>query len=156
MHSARPANLLFDTHDTHDTQAQALVAKGVKQVVITLGSRGCLVVDKDSSHHVPAPKVKAVDTTGAGTRACHVSCRSACHESCRVSHVCVVLDKWDGWQAIALRAPCSISWRVDVRCVTHAPSPPKSQVRQHDKTRPHTHYTHYTHTRTRHLTTSEI
>lgn len=46
--------------------AQALVAKGVKQVVITLGSRGCLVVDKDSSHHVPAPKVKAVDTTGAG------------------------------------------------------------------------------------------
>jgi ribokinase len=45
------------------------VAKGVKQVVITLGSRGCLVVDKDSSHHIPAPKVKAVDTTGAGNHA---------------------------------------------------------------------------------------
>ncbi len=69
-------------HTRHETQAQALVAKGVKQVVITLGSRGCLVVDKDSSHHVPAPKVKAVDTTGAGTRARVVSsCRVV---SCRV------------------------------------------------------------------------
>jgi ribokinase len=46
--------------------ARVLVDKGVKQVVITLGSRGCLVVDKESSHLLPAPKVEPVDTTGAG------------------------------------------------------------------------------------------
>lgn len=52
--------------DTFVLQARVLVDKGVKQVVITLGSRGCLVVDKESSHLLPAPKVEPVDTTGAG------------------------------------------------------------------------------------------
>lgn len=38
----------------------------VPTVIITLGERGCLVSTRDSHAHLPAHKVKAVDTTGAG------------------------------------------------------------------------------------------
>ena len=35
-------------------------------VVVTLGARGALVVEGDSAYTLPAPAVRAVDTTGAG------------------------------------------------------------------------------------------
>ena len=35
-------------------------------VVVTLGARGCLVVTNGEVTALPAPKVEAVDTTGAG------------------------------------------------------------------------------------------
>ncbi|MEO8613857.1 MAG: ribokinase [Luteolibacter sp.] len=46
--------------------AAALLAKGVRTVVLTLGSRGALIADRDGSRMVPGFKVKAVDTTAAG------------------------------------------------------------------------------------------
>jgi ribokinase len=46
--------------------ARLLLARGAKQVIITLGERGCLLVDDAHVVHAPAPVVKAVDTTGAG------------------------------------------------------------------------------------------
>ncbi len=46
--------------------AEALVAKGVKNVVITLGSKGAYVLSEDFRGVIPANQVKAVDTTGAG------------------------------------------------------------------------------------------
>ncbi|MGO9917483.1 MAG: PfkB family carbohydrate kinase, partial [Isosphaeraceae bacterium] len=42
-----------------------LKAMGPACVVITLGSRGCRVIDA-KSHAIPAPRVEAVDTVGAG------------------------------------------------------------------------------------------
>jgi len=45
---------------------QALRAKGIARVVVTLGARGAVAVDADGARHHPAPKVKAVDTTAAG------------------------------------------------------------------------------------------
>jgi len=45
---------------------QALRAKGIARVVVTLGSRGAVAVDADGARHHPAPKVQAVDTTAAG------------------------------------------------------------------------------------------
>lgn len=45
---------------------QALRAKGIARVVITLGARGAVAVDADGARHHPAPKVQAVDTTAAG------------------------------------------------------------------------------------------
>ena len=39
-------------------------------VVVTMGASGALVVDRDSAIHVPAPRVGAVDTTGAGDAFC--------------------------------------------------------------------------------------
>ncbi|MGQ5523049.1 ribokinase [Chitinimonas sp. PSY-7] len=46
--------------------AEALLAKGVKHVLITLGSKGVFVATDKFSQHLPAFPVEAVDTTGAG------------------------------------------------------------------------------------------
>lgn len=46
--------------------AQIFLDKGVGAVIITLGGDGALYVSKTKTLHVPALKVKAVDTTGAG------------------------------------------------------------------------------------------
>jgi ribokinase len=46
--------------------ARDLIRAGVKQVVMTLGERGALVVTASSSKHIPAMRMRAVDTTGAG------------------------------------------------------------------------------------------
>jgi ribokinase len=46
--------------------ARELLRRGVKQVVTTLGERGALIATANSCLHVPAIKVFARDTTGAG------------------------------------------------------------------------------------------
>lgn len=46
--------------------ARALLARGVQTVIVTLGANGALLVTRDGAKHVPAFKVKVVDTTGAG------------------------------------------------------------------------------------------
>jgi ribokinase len=46
--------------------ARELIRRGVRQVVMTLGEEGALLVNETSSQHFPAIRVKAVDTTGAG------------------------------------------------------------------------------------------
>lgn len=46
--------------------ARKLIREGVKQVVMTLGEKGALIVNASTSVHVPAITVSAVDTTGAG------------------------------------------------------------------------------------------
>jgi ribokinase len=43
-----------------------LIRSGIKQVVMTLGEKGVLIVTPVSAIHVPAILVSAVDTTGAG------------------------------------------------------------------------------------------
>jgi len=46
---------------------RSLQVKAKKPVFITLGERGCLVVDAGSSEHVPAPRIlPPIDTVGAG------------------------------------------------------------------------------------------
>ncbi len=49
-----------------DSGARALLGRGPKAVIVTLGELGARVVTRDDSFSVPAPKVDAVDTTGAG------------------------------------------------------------------------------------------
>jgi ribokinase len=49
-----------------DEVARDLIRAGVRQVVITLGEKGALVVTASSSKHIPAMPMRAVDTTGAG------------------------------------------------------------------------------------------
>ena len=46
--------------------ACALLDRGPKIVILTLGERGVLVVDRESAVHVEALRVDAVDPTGAG------------------------------------------------------------------------------------------
>jgi len=46
--------------------AQNLYNRGVKVVIITLGSKGALIYTGDKGTLVPSPKVEAIDTTAAG------------------------------------------------------------------------------------------
>jgi len=46
--------------------AMALSEKGIETVIITLGSKGAMVLDNNAFTMVPAPIVDAVDTTAAG------------------------------------------------------------------------------------------
>ena len=48
------------------TIAAQLQSRGVPHVIVKLGAKGCLLLEGDTATHVPAPWVKAVDTTGAG------------------------------------------------------------------------------------------
>jgi ribokinase len=43
-----------------------LVARGVGAAVITMGKRGCMVVDRNSADHIPAFEVELVDQAGRG------------------------------------------------------------------------------------------
>lgn len=43
-----------------------LVARGVDSAVITMGRRGCMVVDRNSADHIPAFEIELVDHTGRG------------------------------------------------------------------------------------------
>jgi ribokinase len=43
-----------------------LVARGADSVVITMGRRGCMVVDRNGADHIPAFEVELVDQTGRG------------------------------------------------------------------------------------------
>ena len=52
--------------DAARTIATELQSRGVRHVIIKLGAKGCLLLEGDTATHVPAPMVKAVDTTGAG------------------------------------------------------------------------------------------
>jgi ribokinase len=46
--------------------ARTLLAKGVKTVIVTLGSNGALLITNENVQHIPAFKVEVVDTTAAG------------------------------------------------------------------------------------------
>ena len=46
--------------------AKKLVNDGVKNVIVTLGKQGCALVSAEKQQQYRAPKVNAVDTTGAG------------------------------------------------------------------------------------------
>ncbi len=54
------------TDDGVEEAAKALLDRGVENVVVTLGSRGALICNREGSHFVPSFKVAAVDTTAAG------------------------------------------------------------------------------------------
>jgi ribokinase len=49
-----------------EAAARKLLSRGTKTVILTLGERGALLVDKDTVENIPAVKVDAVDPTGAG------------------------------------------------------------------------------------------
>ncbi|HJW84615.1 MAG TPA: ribokinase [Anaerolineae bacterium] len=60
--------LLTGVQDTHAVReaAQRLQAAGVRQVIVTLGEEGALIVEAGGETRLPAYRVQAVDTTAAG------------------------------------------------------------------------------------------
>ncbi|MFF8397305.1 ribokinase [Streptomyces sp. NPDC016172] len=68
--------------DTPEDWARILLAKGPKSVVVTLGAEGALVASAAGVSRVPAVKVHAVDTTGAGDSfTAALACRLGAGES---------------------------------------------------------------------------
>jgi len=66
---ARELLKAYITEGGHDSYAVAdrLLARGIRRVVLKLGSRGCLIAEGHRpKEHVPAFPVKAVDTTAVG------------------------------------------------------------------------------------------
>ena len=62
---------LITGHPVHTVEeagacAKALLQKGFRKVILTLGARGALLADAAGTVHVPPYTVTAVDTTGAG------------------------------------------------------------------------------------------
>ena len=51
---------------SYEDKARTMLNKGVKNVIVTLGEKGSLLVNKEKVVHVEPFKVKAVDTTAAG------------------------------------------------------------------------------------------
>ena len=51
---------------TPDEMADCLLQRGVKNVIIKLGSKGCLIKNGKERWIIPSYPVKAIDTTGAG------------------------------------------------------------------------------------------
>ena len=57
---------LLTGESSPERAAGSLLRTGCRNVVITLGARGILIADGDGIHRLPAPRVRAVDTVGAG------------------------------------------------------------------------------------------
>lgn len=54
------------TFEDYVEGAKELLKRGVENVIVTLGDKGSLLVNKDGHQFVKACKVKAIDTVGAG------------------------------------------------------------------------------------------
>jgi sugar/nucleoside kinase (ribokinase family) len=57
---------LFTGEDEPEKMAAAFLAKGVKNVILKLGGRGCLFMNRNETIYMPAYKINVVDATGAG------------------------------------------------------------------------------------------
>ncbi len=57
-------------HEQGAVIAQARKVRGPRAVIVTLGADGAVLAKGRTGRHVPAPKVDAVDTTGAGDAFC--------------------------------------------------------------------------------------
>jgi ribokinase len=58
--------ICIDNEENARKAADWFFAKGVKNVLITLGQRGVFIATKEKQAIIPAYKVNAIDTTGAG------------------------------------------------------------------------------------------
>ena len=62
----RLTGMTVSTIEEATAAAKTLLGRGPSTIILTLGERGSLLVTAEGSQHIPAPTVRAVDTTGAG------------------------------------------------------------------------------------------
>ncbi len=93
--------------------AEALVAKGVKNVVITLGSKGAYVLSEDFRGVIPANTVKAVDTTAAGDTFNGALC-VALSEGRSLRDACIFASKASAISVTRMGAQPSIPFRNEI------------------------------------------
>lgn len=97
-----------------DKAVDALRAKGVKDVIVTLGSRGSMVCTGEKRDFVPACKVKAVDTTAAGDTFCGALC-VALSEGKSLKDAAAFATKASALAVQKMGAQDSIPYRKDIQ-----------------------------------------
>lgn len=59
-------DILCNSSGSFEEMAESLYKKGIENVIVTLGEKGCMLVNEEGIKHFPAPPFSPVDTTGAG------------------------------------------------------------------------------------------
>ncbi len=99
--AAQLTGIATGTIDGAAAAGRALRAKGVRRALITLGARGCLLVDDEGSWHCPPCPITALDSTGAGDAFNGALCadllagaslRDAIRTASRVAAHCVMFE----------------------------------------------------------------
>jgi ribokinase len=60
------SGIKIESEDDIQTASQVMIEKGVKELIVTLGSKGSLYINKENYKFKKAYKVDAIDTTAAG------------------------------------------------------------------------------------------
>ncbi|MBP1754541.1 MAG: sugar kinase [Firmicutes bacterium] len=86
----KESDILCPEVKTPEEKADYFLSKGIEVVIITLGSRGCFVKDKDFSRLFPAVPFTAIDTTGAAdafisSLAVYLSCGYSLEKSIQIA-----------------------------------------------------------------------
>ena len=106
--------LLSGVGDNLDAAVEKLMQLGVKDVVVTLGSKGALVISEGTRTLVPSLKVKAVDTTAAGDTFCGALC-VALSEGCSLVDAARFATKASALTVQKMGAQDSIPFRSDIK-----------------------------------------
>ena len=106
--------LLSGVEDNLDAAVERLMQLGVKDVVVTLGSKGSLVIGEGTRTLVPSLKVKAVDTTAAGDTFCGALC-VALSEGCSLVDAAGFATKASALTVQKMGAQDSIPFRSDIK-----------------------------------------
>ena len=106
--------LLSGVEDNVDAAVERLMQLGVKDVVVTLGSKGSLVISEGAKTLVPSLKVKAVDTTAAGDTFCGALC-VALSEGCSLVDAAGFATKASALTVQKMGAQDSIPFRSDIK-----------------------------------------
>ena len=106
--------LLSGVEDNLDAAVERLMQLGVKDVVVTLGSKGSLVISEGAKTLAPSLKVKAVDTTAAGDTFCGALC-VALSEGCSLVDAAGFATKASALTVQKMGAQDSIPFRSDIK-----------------------------------------
>ena len=106
--------LLSGVEDNLDAAVERHMQLGVKDVVVTLGSKGSLVISEGAKTLVPSLKVKAVDTTAAGDTFCGALC-VALSEGCSLVDAARFATKASALTVQKMGAQDSIPFRSDIK-----------------------------------------
>ena len=106
--------LLSGVEDNLDAAVERLMQLGVKDVVVTLGSKGSLVISEGAKTLVPSLKVNAVDTTAAGDTFCGALC-VALSEGCSLVDAAGFATKASALTVQKMGAQDSIPFRSDIK-----------------------------------------
>lgn len=105
--------LKITTDADAEEAANKICAMGVKNVIITLGSKGCLIKEGSISYRVDAFRVKPIDTTAAGDTFNGALCVGLA-ENMDLQHAVLMASKASSIAVTRMGAQSSIPYREEI------------------------------------------